>query len=206
MEKKIKKYVKIYRKVLSETEVDHIQQCTVSYERRLSDMYNSDSFQKHNVYPTTDMSHIYAVIAMCLELKNLGMADPQIIDVINKGFRVRRNFFKRLIQIIDLLPNSYAIAKKWNLSDHAKRVKDGSITYDYFNVSEGKIEYHISKCIYVEMFEAYGIRSLCRIFCMTDTTAYDNLKRHVKFIRHSDLSEGNCCHDEIMDKKICIDK
>lgn len=201
MEKKIKKYVKIYRKVLSETKVDNKQQCIVSYERRLSDMYHSESFQKHNVYPTTDTPHIYAVIAMCLELKDLGMADSQIIDVINKGFRTRRNFFKRLIQIIDLLPNSYAIAKKWNLSDHAKREKDGSITYDYFNVSEDKIEYHISKCVYVDMFETYGIRSLCKIFCMTDTTAYENLTRHVKFIRHSDLSDGDCCHDEIIDKK-----
>ena len=50
------------------------------------------------------------------------------------------------------------------------------------------------------MFETYGIRSLCKIFCMTDTTSYENLTRHVIFIRYSDLSDGNCCHDEIIDK------
>ena len=32
---------------------------------------------------------------------------------------------------------------------------------------------------------------------MTDTMAYDNLKHHVKFIRHSDLSDGIVCHDEM---------
>ena len=54
--------------------------------------------------------------------------------------------------------------------------------------------------MYVEMFKTFGIRSLCKIFCMTDTTYYENLPKHVRFIRHSDLSDGNCCHDEVIDK------
>ena len=63
------------------------------------------------------------------------------------------------------------------------------------------IEYRISRCVYVEMFEAYCIRSLCKIFCMTDTTSYENLRRHVTFIRHSDLSDGDACHDEIIRRR-----
>ena len=59
----------------------------------------------------------------------------------------------------------------------------------------------ISKCVYIEMFEQYDIRSLCKIFCMTDTTSYENLPKHVRFIRHSDLSDGSCCHDEVIDKR-----
>jgi len=51
------------------------------------------------------------------------------------------------------------------------------------------------------MFETYGIRSLCKIFCMTDTTSYENLRRHVTFIRHSDLSDGDTCHDEIIRRR-----
>lgn len=202
MEKAIKKYSEIYKKVLSAAGIENSEQNIDAYKKRLGEMYSSDNFRKHNIYPTTNATNIYAVIAMCLELKKFGMADNQIIDAVDKGFSARRNFFKRLIRLIDKLPNSYQIAKKWNLSDHEKRVKDGSIVYDYFNVSDEKIEYCISKCMYVEMFETYGIRSLCKIFCMTDTMAYDNLKDHVKFIRHSDLSDGMVCHDEIIDKKI----
>lgn len=202
MEKAIKKYSEIYKKVLSAAGIENSGQNIDAYKKRLGEMYSSDNFRKHNIYPTTNATNIYAVIAMCLELKKFGMADNQIIDAVDKGFSARRNFFKRLIRLIDKLPNSYQIAKKWNLSDHEKRVKDGSIVYDYFNVSDEKIEYCISKCMYVEMFETYGIRSLCKIFCMTDTMAYDNLKDHVKFIRHSDLSDGMVCHDEIIDKKI----
>lgn len=198
IEKTIKSYAKIYRKALIKRKIPNE---TDAYERRLRDMYMSEEFKNHSRYPTTNAVHVYAVIAMCLELKRFNLSDSQMIDIINSGFSARRNFFRRLLKCIDLLPNAYHIARKWNISDHDRRVKDGSLTYDYFNISEGKIEYCISKCIYIDMFETYGIRSLCKIFCMTDTTSYENLQKHVKFIRHSDLSDGSCCHDEIIDKR-----
>lgn len=201
MSKTIKKYAGIYRKTLAFVKSADADAEIDAYEKRLNEMYESEEFRKYTVYPTTNVTHVFAVIAMCLGLKQYNLSDSQIIDAINRGFSVRRNFFKRLLRFIDMLPNAYRIAEKWNISDHDKRVKDGSLTYDYFKVSEGKVEYSISKCVYIEMFELYGIRSLCRIFCMTDTTSYENLPKHVVFIRHSDLTEGDCCHDEILDRK-----
>ena len=196
----IKKYGKIFRRSLNRSGIVDKEVKMASFENRLSTMYNSDEFTKHNIYPTTDAYRIYAVIAMCLEYKETGMSDAEIIRTVNVGFERRRNFFKRIINIIDFLPNSFDIARRWNISDHEKRVKDGSITYDTFNVTSDKIDYQISKCMYVEMFETYGIRSLCKIFCMTDEVAYAELSRHVKFIRHSDLSEGDVCYDEVIRK------
>lgn len=199
--KTVKNYAKIYRKALINGQIQKIDDEIASYEKRLSEMYGSEAFQKHSSYPSTNAVHVYAVIAMCLELKRFDLPDSRIIEIINSGFSARRNFFRRLLRCIDKLPNAYQIARKWNISDHEKRVKDGSLTYDYFNVTEGKIEYRISKCVYIDMFETYGIRSLCRIFCMTDTTSYENLPKHVIFIRHSDLSDGSSCHDEIIEKR-----
>jgi len=201
VEDKIRSYGKIFRKALAEAGVEDLDTRVSSYERRLGGMYASEAFKGFNIYPSTNVTHVYAVIAMCLELKELGFEDPRIIEIVNAGFKARKNFFKRLIRTIDLLPNAYKIAHKWNISDHEKRVEDGSLSYDYFNVTEGKIEYCISRCIYVQMFEHYGIRNLCKIFCMTDTMSYENLTRHVVFIRHSDLSDGPCCHDEVIDKR-----
>lgn len=93
--------------------------------------------------------------------------------------------------------------KEWDEEDRAlliDRVKDGSITYDHFELGKEKVEYNISKCMYVEMFLCYGIRQLCKIFCNTDRIAYSGLTRHVRFVRHSDLSDGDTCHDEIIKK------
>ena len=201
MEKAIRKYGNVYRKALLFRHCREIEAKAAAYEARLRAMYASDGFKAHSVYPTTNAVHVYAVIAMCLELKAFGLTDTEIIETINHGFVRRRNFFRRIIRAIDLLPNSFSIAKKWNISDHDRRVRDGSITYDRFDVGKDRIEYRISRCVYVDMFEAYGIRSLCKIFCMTDTTSYENLRRHVTFIRHSDLSDGDACHDEIIRRR-----
>ena len=201
MEKTIRKYSKAYRKALTFRKCRDIGAKAAAYEARLLEMYASDGFKAHSVYPTTNATHVYAVIAMCLEMKAFGLTDAEIIETVNQGFVRRRSFFRRIIRAIDLLPNSFSIAKKWNIQDHDRRVKDGSLTYDRFEVGEDRIEYRISKCVYVEMFEAYGIRGLCKIFCMTDTTSYENLRRHVTFIRHSDLSDGDVCHDEIIRRR-----
>ena len=201
MEKLVKKYAQIYRVALNANNFSDIDLRVKSYEQRLKKMYASNAFVVHNVYPTMDVTKIYAVIAMCLELKKENLSNTEIIDVVNSGFMKLKKMLATVEKVIDILPNTYQIAKKWNISDHENRVEDGSITYDYFNVTEGKIEYCISKCMYIEMFEYYGIRSLCKIFCLTDEAAYANLTRHVKFIRHSDLSDSTCCHDEVWDKK-----
>lgn len=198
MDKRIKKYTAFYRSALAKEQFPDLDQKTDSYRRRLSGMYASDAYKQHNIYPTMNVEMIYAVIAMCLELREYGLSDPEIIDFVNVVFKKRKKFFKVLLSGINLLPNSYEIAEKWNISDHDKRVKDGSITYDFFEVSDRKVEYSISGCKYVEIFEYYGIRPLCKIFCMTDVTSYASLPAHVKFIRHSDLSDGDCCHDEVI--------
>ena len=170
---------------------------TAKYENRLREMYMSPAFKAHNIYPTMDVSLVYAVIAMCLELKEKGINDQEIMHFSNVVFKTKKKAFAALEKIIDILPNSYQIVEKWNISDHEKRVEDKSIAYDQFEVKDGRIEYCISRCMYVRIFEYYGIRSLCKIFCNTDISAYDKLTRHVKFTRYSDLSDGDCCHDVI---------
>ncbi len=199
-EKAIAKYGKYYRTALNEGSFSDIEEKMDAFTSRLRQMYASENFKKHNIYPTTDATYIYAVIAMCLEIKSLGYSDKDTIEILNRGFEKRRNFFKRIIAVINVLPNSFDIARKWNINDHEKRVKDGSITYDYFTVTNDKVEYSISKCMYVEMFATYGICPLCKIFCMTDEFAYAGLPKHVNFIRHSDLSDGPACFDEVIRK------
>ena len=200
MNKEVKAYKKIYRKALVKAGMKDIDAKVGAYAARLSEMYDSDNFKMHNVYPSTSTPHVYAVIAMCLELKEFGLSYREIMDSVNAGFEARRAFFNVIIAIINVLPGSFYIVRKWNIGDHEKRVADGSITYDYFNVTKDKVEYSISKCVYVEMFETYGIREYCKLFCNTDIRAYSGLTRHVKFIRHSDLSDGPSCHDEVIRK------
>ena len=200
IDKKIKSYSKYYRNILVNEGLEDIDRRMSSYKARLKEMYRSDGFKTHNIYPSTNVSFVYAVIAICLELKNAGYTDDRIIPAVEKSMEKRWNAFVKILQFIDLFPFSFSVVRKWNQSDHADRVKDRSITYDYFNLGREKVEYYISKCMYVEMFSFYGIRPLCKIFCNTDRIAYSGLTRHVEYICHSDLSDGDACYDEIIRK------
>ncbi|MCR5067278.1 MAG: L-2-amino-thiazoline-4-carboxylic acid hydrolase [Erysipelotrichaceae bacterium] len=201
MDKYVKKYAKLYRNALKEQGFSDIDTMTESYEKKLENMYASGAYKAHDVYPTINTSLVYAVIAMCLELKEKGLSNQQILDFSDCVFRKRKKAFAILEKLIDRLPNAYKIAEKWNINDHENRVRDGSITYDVFDVEDGRIEYRISKCNYVAMFDYYGIRPLCKIFCRTDESAYANLTAKVRFTRYSDLSDGECCHDVIERKR-----
>ena len=201
MNKKTNKYTGLYEAELKRENISDPKVKADAFGRRLDEMYSSEIYSYHDRYPTMNTELIYAVIAMCLELKEYGYDDAKIISFVNGALRMRRKAAGILLGIINVLPFSWQIVKNWNINDHADRVKDGSITYDTFLVSEEKIEYSISRCMYVEMFRYYGIQSLCRIFCMTDETSYAGLAKHVKFLRHSDLSSGDSCHDEIFRRK-----
>jgi hypothetical protein len=200
MDKRIARYTKVYGKAAAHAGISGKDAIVASFAGRLEDMYASELFRTHNVYPTINVEHVYAVIAMCLELREHRLTDEQIFDALNCAFAGRQRFFGVILGAINLLPNSYAIAKRWNISDHEKRVADGSIDYDLFEVRDHSIEYRISGCRYVDMFKAWGIRPLCKVFCETDTRSYASLTRRVGFVRHSDLSDGPSCHDEIFEK------
>lgn len=198
--KNIKSFSKYYRILLVNEGVSDVASRMTSYETRLREMYNSAKFSEHNIYPSTNVFFVYAVIAMCLELKDAGYEDEKIISAVEKCMEGRWSAFVNILKFIDLFPFCYSVVRKWNENDHADRVKDRSITYDHFELGKEKVEYRISKCMYVEMFDSYGIRPLCKIFCDTDRIMYSGLTRHVDFIRHSDLSDGDSCSDEIIKK------
>ena len=128
-EKPIRQYSRLYQKALEKQGVSGAEVKTGQYEKRLREIFASPQFQKHNVYPTMNVPLIYAVIGMCLELRDSGLSDNEIMAFTDVVFAGRRRFFDGLIRIINLLPDSFQIARKWNIGDHAKRVQDHSITY-----------------------------------------------------------------------------
>ncbi len=198
--KAVQTYTSLFSDALEKKGFQDIGQKTKQFSEKLAQMYHSGKYIEHDQYPTMDMKKIYAVIAMCLVLNEDHLDRDEILDLVNFAFRKPKKVFATLIKVINLLPLAYKIAEKWNIGDHAKRVQDGSIHYEHFSVEDGRIEYNITKCMYAEIFECYGIRELCKIFCITDVQAYAGLPRHVAFTRYSDLSDGDCCHDVISRK------
>lgn len=200
MDKTVKQYANLYGGAIKRKGLADVKEKTQAYAERLEKMYASEQFKAHDVYPSIDTKKVYAVICMCLMLKEYGLSKDEIIDTVNDSFRKLKKAFWCVEKVIDVFPSAWNVAKKWNINDHQNRVADGSITYDYFNVDDNSVSYSISHCKYVDMFDDFGIKEYCKIFCMSDTQAYANLTRHVNFVRHSDLTDGDCCRDEISKK------
>ncbi len=200
MDKTVKQYAKLYGGAIKRKGLAGVKEKMQAYAARLEKMYASEQFKAHDVYPSIDTKKVYAVICMCLMLKEYGLSKDEIIDTVNDSFRKLKKAFWCVEKVIDVFPSAWNVAKKWNINDHQNRVADGSITYDYFNVDDNSVSYSISHCKYVDMFDDFGIKEYCKIFCMSDTQAYANLTRHVNFVRHSDLTDGDCCRDEISKK------
>lgn len=95
-EKTVKKYAALYRSALLRAGMDDAEQKTQHYVARLTDMYASEAYRQHDRYPTMRVSMIYAVIAMCLELKDAGLQKDAIIGFVNDAFRKRKQAFIRL--------------------------------------------------------------------------------------------------------------
>lgn len=201
-DKALRSYTKLFGKALVRNRVSDADEIMAAFEHRLAGMYASEEFRRHSAYPSINTAKVYAVIALGLELRERGYSDRKIIDLVNSAFVSIKRIFYAVEAIIDLFPACFTIMRKWNVNDHAARVADGSIDYSFFEEDERRVAYSISGCRYVDMFEHYGVRPLCKIFCMSDTMAYEHLTRHVRFVRHSDLSDGPACHDEIINLRL----
>ena len=200
MNKKVKRNTNLFKKTLKIKSFKDYKEKSLKFSKKLKEMYKSDKFKEHNIYPTMDMYKIYAIILMCLILKEDGLSKVETLEIVNSAFDGLRKILYRIEKAIDTLPFTWKIVRKWNIRECEGRLKDGSITFDNFAVTNEKISYKINKCMYCEIFSYYGIKEYCKIFCNTDISAYSNLTKHVKFIRYSDLSDGDCCNDEIYKK------
>lgn len=201
MRKTVEQYAGMYRDTLQRHNIPDADKKTADYKAKLAGMYATEEYRRReSLYPTMQMSKIYAVVAMCLMLQSYGCQKEEIFDIVNGAFRKLKALLYGLEKVIDSTPLAWPIARKWNLNEYANRQKDGSITFELFDAEPDRIEYKINGCQYVAVFESFGIREMCKIFCMTDTQAYANLTRHVRFERYSDLSDGTVCWDVVSKK------
>jgi len=85
MDKTVGKYAGLFRSALKGKRFRKIDRKVSQYRCRLANMYSSDTYREHNVYPTMNVEKIYAVIVMCLELKEYepSLSGHEIIDFVN---------------------------------------------------------------------------------------------------------------------------
>ncbi len=91
MEKLTKQFADMYRNTLRVKGFSEPEQKTNSYICRLERMYTSEKYQEYSIYPSMGIDKIFAVIAICLELNELGESDAEIIEFVNTGLNLHTN-------------------------------------------------------------------------------------------------------------------
>lgn len=201
MEKKVKwmnQYSKLFAKAMKKIGREDYKKLEHMYRNRYMNHLCSKEFEEYLKYTSMTLELIYAAITfaqICLEI-GLTLEEAQEIweEHIAKS---KRNMLRMVIVIVDSMSRGYEKVVDFLKNDANIHMKDESLTYELLESDGKKLEYKITRCAYAEIFEAYGIRRFCKVFCNNDLCLCA-MQKKAKFIRHSDLIDGDCCHDELI--------
>ena len=197
-EKLAKKYSKMFFRTMKEIGREDAAELYKAFHNRYLDHLSSPEFADFSRYKTISLEKVYCAIThaqICLELGySLEEAQRLWEEVLCRNFK---KFFNGSMAFLDALPNGYNIVAGWLYKDAKERIAENCLTYELLTYTDQKLEYKITRCAYVEIFEHYGIRQFCKVFCNNDL-CMSVMHRHASFIRHSDLVDGPCCHDEVI--------
>lgn len=201
MNKKMKfvnKYAKLFLKTMEEIGREDSQTLYETFRTRYINYLNSKEFIEFSRYKTISLEKVYCAITfakICTE-SGYSLDEAQEIweEVLTKELKRKIN---NIFKVIDNLPHCYKIVSGLLYKDAKERIAENCLTYELLEYNKEKLEYKISRCAYVEIFEYYGIKQFCKVFCNNDL-CMNTLHKRAKFIRHSDLVDGKCCHDEII--------
>ena len=204
-EKYAKKYARMFANAMKEIGRNDSDVLHDAFRTRYLTHLNSPEFAEYSRYKTIALQKVYCAIThaqICLEL-GYTLEEAQWIweKVLSRKFK---KLFNRCMALIDALPNGYKIVAGWLYKDAKARIAENCLTFELLDYSDKKLEYKITRCAYVEIFEHYGIRNFAKVFCNSDL-CMEVMHRHAKFVRYSDLVDGPCCHDAVI-KVDCFGK
>lgn len=201
MDKKIKyvrKYAKIFLKTMKEIGREDNETMHETFKIRYMNHLNSKEFIEFSKYKTISLEKVYCAITFAQILTEAGYSLDGAQEIWEKVLiKELKKKINNILKFIDNLPFCYKIVSGLLYKDAKERIAENCLTYEFLEYNKDKLEYKISRCAYIEIFEYYGIRQFCKVFCNNDL-CMKTLYKRAKFIRHSDLVDGENCHDEII--------
>lgn len=197
MEKTVRKYTRLYQRAIRRRKLYDVPGKTRAYRDKLTELYASELYRQHSACRSMNPPRVYAIIAMILSLQSAGVEQAEIEAMVEETFCKAQKHIRRRTKLLDLYPGAWRIVRKRKIAAHKKHAGDGSMVFDSFEADDECVTYQVHRCMYVEMFAAYGIREYSRIFCKMERAADGFLPNHVWFVPYSDLLTGDCCRVEL---------
>lgn len=198
-EKIAAKYTKMFAKEMKHWTHENVYNEFYEYYLSLLNSNKYDEYFKSYKHVPTDVT-LFAV-AVSLYTKNKGYKYEETLAIFSCIAHKKRSFFRRLLNFIERLPLKFKTFLKLYKKVQIEPYDANEIKYEFVNEYEDKFEYKIKECAFIKIFDDFGIRKYCKILCDSDVDILGGMHKHVKFIRHEDLSTGNSCHDEVVKVK-----
>ena len=200
MEKKVKwmtQYSKLFAKAMKKFGRKDYRKLENLFRNRYMDYLCSEEFEVYKKYGSITLERVYAAIThalICLEI-GISLEEAKRIweEMIEQADKKRALF---LCKLVDKLKNGYQIVANYLDKEARKHKADESMTFEILKSGDDKSEFKVTSCVYIEIFERYGIREFCKVFC-NNIHCLDVLHESARFTRHSNLLDGDCCHLEL---------
>ena len=200
MEKKVKwmtQYSKLFAKAMKKIGRKDFRKLENLFRNRYMDYLCSEEFEEYKKYGSITLEKVYAAIThalICLEI-GISLEESQRIweEMIEEAEKKKALF---LCKLVDKLKNGYRIVANYLDKEVRKHKADESMTFEILKTSENQAEFKVTRCAYLEIFECYGIREFCKVFC-NNIHCLEVLKESARFTRYSNLLDGDCCHVEL---------
>ena len=203
MEKKVKwmtQYTKLFVKAMKKLGRKDYKKLENLFRNRYMDYLCSEKFEEYKKYGSIELEKVYAAIThalICLENGiSLGEAFRIWEEMIVQEEKKKAVF---LCTLVDKLKNGYKLVANHLDKEARKHKADESMTFEILKTTDEKAEFKVTHCMYLEIFESYGIRDFCKVFC-NQTQCLERMHKSLKLTRYSNLLDGDSCYVEL--KKI----
>ena len=194
-----KKYARMIAKAMKKAGRSDYCELESAFYRRFRAHQQSEIYREYLAkYPSIGVEKVYIGITFAQVLMQRGCSLDEALELWEtRMIAGKRRVLERFIRLIDRLGMGYDTVGKWLDKDKQARDRDGLILYSQYHYNSRELEYKIHTCMYVELFEHYGIRRFCKAFCNNDLCMCV-LQKSAKFIRYSDRVDGDYCHDKLI--------
>ena len=196
MEKKVKwmtQYSKLFAKAMKKIGRSDYKKLENLFRNRYMDHLCSDEYEKYAKHGSIALEEVYAAIThaqICIEI-GISIEEAMCIwkECIVADARKKANV---MCGLLDNLKSGYKLLANCLEKEARKHKADESMTFEVLKREDDKLEVNISKCLYVEIFEDYGMRRLCRVFC-DRLNCLTNMQKSANYEKQESLLDGECC-------------
>lgn len=197
-EKSAKTYAKMYAKVLAKTYGGNYNEAYSKFYSKYLELVNSDDYdifdKEHG--KNVPLLKIYVGITTYFVSTDLGYSFEESKDIYYSMARPIWDKSSKIINFIEALPHGFYIFT--HFLDKFEKSYEPSVIHSKTEFTKDKYEYIITKCAYIDIFEHYGIRKYCKVFCDSDISAMGKMCKHAKYIRYHDMTENDTCHNAVI--------